>query len=285
MSRPLIFIALLTIFVTQQAHCHEVLILQSLRNQAYDEAVIGFKSVCASSTKKMVLSELTEMDLVRVVNEEKPELILAVGTEALTKAKKIRQIPIIYLMVLNPMVSGSNITGVSMTVPPERQIDFLKNIAPMPKRIGVLYSQQKSATYVKIAQQVSQQEGFQLIAREIRSPKEVPAMLQNLQGKIDIFWMLPDPNVVTHETVEFMLLFSQRAQIPVLAFAGKYVEMGAIASLDIDFLDMGKQAGEMAKSILEGTAVNDVPRAFVRKTTLKVNRKVANKLGITLGEP
>jgi putative ABC transport system substrate-binding protein len=70
--------------------------------------------------------------------------------------------------------------------------------------------------------------------------------------------------------------------VPVVAFAGKYVDEGALASLDIDGFDMGKQGGEMANRILDGIRPADIPNTEARKAVLKVNRKVAQKLGINL---
>ena len=94
--------------------------------------------------------------------------------------------------------------------------------------------------------------------------------------------MIPDATVVTPETFEFLLLFSQQNRMPIVTFAGKYVDTGALVSLDIDGFDLGKQAGEMANSILDGTRVSDIPNTEARKAVLKVNRKVAKKLGISL---
>ena len=55
-----------------------------------------------------------------------------------------------------------------------------------------------------------------------------------MQGKIDILWMLPDATVVTDETVELLLRFSFQHDVPMFSFSKKYVEVGAVASLDVD---------------------------------------------------
>jgi ABC-type uncharacterized transport system substrate-binding protein len=57
--------------------------------------------------------------------------------------------------------------------------------------------------------------------------------------------------------------------------------MGALFSLDIDSTDQGRQAGEMALRILNGSAVSTLPTKEARTTHLKVNGNVAKKLGIT----
>jgi putative ABC transport system substrate-binding protein len=87
---------------------------------------------------------------------------------------------------------------------------------------------------------------------------------------------------VTPETVEFLLLFTQQSGVPVVTFAGKYVDEGALISLDINSFDLGKQAGEMANKVLDGTRVSELPDSEARKAILRINRKVAQKLGISL---
>jgi putative ABC transport system substrate-binding protein len=124
--------------------------------------------------------------------------------------------------------------------------------------------------------------GIEIAAREVRSPREVPEQLKRMKASCNVFWMLPDPTVVTPETVEFILLYTQQNRMPVVTFAGKYVDTGALFSLDIDGFDLGKQAGEMAVRLLSGTDVSEVRETGARKAVMKVNRKVAEKLGIDL---
>lgn len=282
MTRIFLIIPLLMAFLSLPAYGYEILVVQGLKDKAYDEALRGFKSACPAESKRLVLSELQNTDIIRIVREEKPELILAIGADALARVKTVKQVPVVYLMVLNPNATGGNVTGVSMNVSPQRMLAVVMSLSPSPKRIGLLFNPKNSAAYVKTVQQAARAAGIELYSREVRSPRDVPAYLQDMEGKIDAFWMIPDPTVVTQETVEFILLSTQRQRLPVLTFSGKYVDMGALASLDIDFLDMGKQAGELAQTILHGTDVEELPHVDARKTRLKLNRNVAKKLGISL---
>ncbi len=105
-----------------------------------------------------------------------------------------------------------------------------------------------------------------------------------MKGKIDAFWMLPDLTVITPETVEYLLLFSLENTVPILTFAQKYVELGALLCVGIDAFDIGAQAGEMAEKILSGRDVKDVQWVDARKAVISINLKVARKLGITIDE-
>ena len=101
-----------------------------------------------------------------------------------------------------------------------------------------------------------------------------------MRGAIDAFWMIPDPTVLTPDSVEFLLLFAQENLVPVFSFAEKYEKMGALFSLDVDPVDMGKQAGEMTNRLLGGSPVDELPRVDARRAVLRFNHSVARKLGV-----
>ncbi len=57
--------------------------------------------------------------------------------------------------------------------------------------------------------------------------------------------------ILVTEVVQYMLLFSSRNKVPVLGLSERQTQMGALLSLSYgSSRDMGRQAGEMANSIL-----------------------------------
>jgi putative ABC transport system substrate-binding protein len=156
----------------------------------------------------------------------------------------------------------------------------LQEVLYQVKRVGLLYDPSKTGFFVKKALYSSEKLGIKLIVKEVHSPKDVPSMLDSMKDGIDAFWMLPDTTVVTPETVEYLLLFSLENKIPVLTFSDKYLDLGAMISVSIDAFDIGRQAGEMAKEILSGSDIKNLPRVHAQKAVLTLNLKVAKKLGI-----
>ncbi len=263
----------------------DVMVVQGLRVKPYDEALRGFRCACGAQVKRFFLTDLEGMDVVRKVREEKPRLLFVIGGDALKKVRAIRDVPVVYVMVVDPQSivrGGENITGVAMGVPPEKYLDLLALISPPPRVVGLIYNPATTGHLMKRVQQAARARGVVLQAREVHSSREVPAALDRLKGVIDSFWMLPDTTVVTPETVELLLLFSQKNRVPVISFAAKYVVMGALAALDIDGFDQGKQAGEMATSLLNGTPLAELPASDSRRAVVRTNMSVAKKLGITL---
>jgi putative tryptophan/tyrosine transport system substrate-binding protein len=264
---------------------HEILVLQSFKTAPFDEALRGFKSVCRSETKTVIVSDGERFDIGKTIREGKPGLILAIGASALNQAIKTRNTPIIYLMVLNPekMIRGrENVTGVNMIIPPGKYLDVMEKLNLSRLKVGLLYDPDYSAILMKRIIQGAASRGIDISAKEVRKPKDVPDMLEKMKGSFNLFWMLPDPSVVTADTVEYLLFFSQQYRVPIFTFADKYLQMGAMISLDIDSFDLGEQGGEIANRILAGGNIAEIPHAEPRKSVLRVNRKIAAKLGISL---
>jgi putative ABC transport system substrate-binding protein len=264
------------------AEAHHILVVQGSRVRPFEEAMRGFARACPHETFKIVVSESKGNEISEYLREEQPRLIVAVGADALEQVKQVRDVPIVYLMVLNPSQiapEAKNITGVGMKPPLSQQLDLIRKALPSATKIGVLYDPTRLAPFVKRAIEASRPLGLELVTREVRSPREVPGALQRLRGDIDALWMLPDPCVVTPETTEFILLFSGENRVPVITFSRKYVEMGALLALDIDPYDLGRQAGEMACRIIQGADVRTIPRADARKVVIRVNQSVARRLG------
>jgi len=264
-----------------------VLVVQSLSVAPYEEALAGFKSVCNAEIMKVVLSDQDKINPSQIIQSNKPELILAIGMDALTKIKEIEDIPIIYMMVLNPQAitfGEKNISGISMTLSPEKQVTTLLEVLPAVKRIGTLYNPDRTGNFIKGAVNAANNMGITLVTEKVQSTKELPSALNNIRNKIDAFWMIPDITVYSPETIEFLLLFLLENQKPIISFSEKYVELGALMSISVDPFDIGNQAGEMAKAILSNGGKRDVQRIDARKAVVLINLKIAKKLGITIDE-
>ena len=279
-----IFLLLILILPPSIADAKQrIVVVQGFEIKPYEEALKGFQSVCNVETKTIVISEQEGTEIIKSIRRIKPDMILVVGVDALSKVKMIKDIPIVYLMVLNPpspISKQENITGVSMNIPPEKQLGLLQEVLYQVKRVGLLYDPSKTGFLVEKALYSSKKLGIKLIVKEVHNPKDVPSMLDSMKDGIDAFWMLPDTTVITPETVEYLLLFSLENKIPVLTFSDKYLDLGAMISVGIDAFDIGRQAGEIAKEILSGTNIKNLPRVDARKSVLTLNLRAAKKLGI-----
>jgi putative ABC transport system substrate-binding protein len=188
-------------------------------------------------------------------------------------------------MVLGPeaVLSGhKDIRGVSMRIQPRNQLKALLTAAPSVRNVGLVFDPDKSGDFVREARNAAAKMGLRVVDKEVRSSKDVPSALIQIQAEIDSFWMVPDTTVITPETVEFLFLLCFEKNIPVLTFSEKYLSLGALVSTGVDPFDMGAQAGAMAKEILMGQGAKNVQLAHARKMVVSTNLMMAGKLGINL---
>ena len=280
----LIILILAVLFCRDTSAAADIVAVQSINIKPYNDALQGFEDACNCDVKRFFVTDSGVEDIIEAVRKTRPAVILAIGMDALDRVKRIKDLPIVYFMILNPPAAApdDNITGVSLYIDPVRQLSLLKKTVPDVNTIGLLYDPARTGDFVRRARIAAGKAGTLLIAREIHSPKDVPVQLQGLRGKIDAFWMLPDITVVTPETVEFLFLFSFENRIPVITFSDKYLEMGALISFDIDAPDIGMQAWGMTEKILSGTDIRKIKEADARKAVVTINRKTAGKLGINV---
>ncbi len=277
----IILIFLLPVIRANAAH-KSVLVVQSAKIAPYSAAVEGFKSTCRCTVRELVLSEAEGLNIFREIRSSQPDVIFAVGGNALQGLKAIKDIPIVYAMISNPEsipFAGANVTGVSMNISPEKQLALLREAFPDLHRIGLLYNPLKYGRFVEKAVAASRAMQMKILTREVRNAKDVPMKINSLKDKIDVYWMIPDSTVLSPDTIEYLFLFTCENKIPILTFAEKYLSMGAVMSVNINARDIGKQAGEMAEKILSGADVSDVPGVDAREADVAVNLITARKMG------
>jgi putative tryptophan/tyrosine transport system substrate-binding protein len=283
---------LLSLLQAGSAQGAQVAVITSADVDAYKDALRGFKRVL----RHQIVAEYDmegnletgKQMLADIQSKIKPDLILAIGPWAFqVTAAQATNMPVVYAMVLNPsslLPAGvKNVTGASMNVPVENTIRLFKQLGPQIRRVGVLSNRAKTGYLVKRAMQVGREQGLEIVDREIRSPKEAIQALDALQDEIHALWILPDEIVLTPEVVQYMVLFSYRKKIPLIGLSERQAQMGALVSLSFaSSEDIGRQAAELANSILEGQPPDRLPFTMARQVKLTVNLKAAEKLGIEI---
>ena len=270
------------------ASAQKILAVQSIRVAPYEKALKGFESVCNLHVRRLVLSDYEDIDIAHEIKSLHPDMILAIGVTALAKVKHIKKIPIIYFMVLDPKAvisfTEKNISGVSMNIPQKDQLSVIVKLFPDTKDIGIIYNPQKTGFMVKRAETAAWNTGINLIKKTVNTPKNVASRMMEMQGKIDLFWLLPDTTVLTPETINFLFLFSMNNKIPVIAFSENYLGMGALLSIGIDSYDIGRQAGELGNIFFKGNKKLFNQHIDARKPVISLNKKIADKLGIKINK-
>ena len=284
----LIFCVIFIFLVCSQRLYAHVAIIKSGEIKPYQDAITGFKKVCRTNTVEYDLAgELDNtQEIIKKINDKNPDLILAVGTKAAIFAKQeINDFPIVFLMVSRPEkygLTGKNITGVSLNIPTNIQFKTLRLIIPQLKTIGVIYNPKISREAIEIAAATAKNMGLELVAIKVNSEKEVPQALRIMKGNIDAMWMVMDETVVNSQSIQYIMLFTIRNKIPFMGLSIRFVQDGALLALQSDYMNIGRQSGEIANLILESKSADDIPIATPKKNELVLNLKTAKLIGIDI---
>ena len=290
-NRKNTFAALAVIFLLYNApllSAEEIVVVKSSDIKPYNDALEGFKRTCRCTVRELNLPETGQNNIHKKILGIAPDAVLAIGIDALNSVGKIDNLPIFYTMIteLVPEFAEKRkkYSGTNMDILPETYLSYMARLFPKARRVGIIYSKRNTGQFVNEALAISNSSGFEIIAREVSTPARVPAVIESMKGKIDMFWMLPDTEVVTSETVDSILLFSFQNNVPVFSFSNKYVKMGALASLRVDPVALGAQTGTIVSKRLDNDIVENPVHTRPQKVLLSVNRKIAAKFGLPLGD-
>lgn len=277
--------------VPTQAHAAgvEIAILRSSDLKAYNDAIEGFKTTAPDGTTYTDYDLRGDLErgkqLARKIRASDASLVVAVGLKAALAAKlEIVDTPILYMMILDPLkhqLTTANMTGVLLEIPTDRQFKVMRAFLPTLRRIGMLYDPDKTAPKLKEAEPRAAIHEFQLRGFPVGNEKEVPQQLRMLLSESEALWLVPDSTVLTDESIRFILESAVAKQVPVIGFSSDFTRLGALLSMSIDYSDVGRETGLLAKRILNGEQLPIKP-VSVQKIRITVNPKTAKYLGITI---
>ncbi len=281
---------LLGLGVSTPSFAHEIAILKSADIAAYNEAVAGFKATATASTTFSEYDLQGNIErgrkLARKVRASNAALVLAVGLKAALVAKlEILDAPVVFCMVLDPVkydLTAPNMTGILLETPQDRLFRAIREALPLVKRIGVVYDPEKTARHVREGRKRAKAVGLKLVARRVRTQKDVPGTLRAILPSVDALWLLPDSTVLNEDSLNFLVSTATESEVPLIGFSSDLVRSGALLGLFVNYEDIGSQASLLARQILDGQFT--VPHAPMppERVRMALNLKMAKFLGIMI---
>ncbi len=226
---------------------------------------------------------------------KKVDMICAIATPCASTAYNATMntdIPVIYTAVSDPVIAGlakedgspvGNITGTSDALAVDAQLQMIREILPEAKTIGIIYTTSEENSISTIAQykEKAPQYGFEIVDTGISSISEVAMAAADIAGKVDCITNLTDNTVVS--ALQTVLAEAEKAGIPVFGSEVEQVKAGCVASMGLEYFELGKQTGRMAAKVLKGEAkASEMNFEVISEPSLYVNFAAADKLGLTL---
>ncbi len=279
---------------------HRIVIVKSSSSAPFLKAAEGFKKEIRRSEMEAILMEYDVSDgskpenqIAQTIEDLKPDLIVTIGSRSTAiLSRKIKDIPIVFCTVLNPVSSGfvqsmtssgNNVTGASLDIPVRIQLEKFKLIVPRLKRLGVLFTPDSKPVIVE-AQGVCKQLGIELVSELIHSEKEIPEAVEALGQEVDGLWAVADTVIFTPQSSQYILLYTLRNGLPFMGFSPSFVKAGALFTLACDHKDVGRQAGELALRVLHGQKPSRVSITIPRMIYLCLNVRTAGQIDLKIPE-
>ena len=202
--------------------------------------------------------------------------------------------PVIFTAVTDPVAAElanadgipiGEITGTSDKLPVEQQLKMIREILPDAKTIGIMYttSEVNSESAIAEYKELAPNYDFEIVDSGISSSADIPLAADTLIGKVDCITNLTDNTVVA--SLPVILSKTSAKNIPVFGSEIEQVKIGCLAAMGLDYVELGKQTGEMAAKVLKGEAkASELNFETIKDAAFYGNTKVAENLGITLPE-
>lgn len=218
------------------------------------------------------------------------DVILAIATPsavAAANAAADNDIPVVYCAVTDATVMANfkNITGSSDIPNFEKQLEVVTTVMGKSEiKIGVLYSTDESSSPVQVAnlkEAAKNYSGMEIIDSAVSDITTIDTKTNDLinQG-VDCFINLLD-NTIVGKLESNILPITNEKKIPVFGSEIEQVKLGCIASASIEYIDVGRAAGEAAAKILNGTKASDIPVAYISEPQIFYNSAVCSLFELT----
>lgn len=221
------------------------------------------------------------------------DLVLAIATPATQAiAGKTTEIPILGTAVTDYEVArlvdsneapGGNVSGTTDMNPIAEQIDLLTKLVPTAKTVGVLYtsSEDNSVLQAAIAKEAIEKAGLSYVEVTVTNSNDVQQAAQSIVGQCDAIY-IPTDNVFA-SAMPVVHGVTSSSKTPVICGESGMVLNGGLATLGINYYDLGYQTGLMAVKILKGEAEPaTMPIEASTAFDFAINGTVAEEIGLEI---
>ena len=278
-------------------------VLQYMEHGALDAAYEGF--IVGLAEKGYIEGENIKIDLKNahgdlttaqtIANQyvsDDVDMMFAIATQAVQSAyNATKDIPILMTAVTDPVEagvvkdwnqSGTNVTGTSDLTPVAKQMELITELVPEAKTVGVIYttSEVNSEVQVKMAEEAASNLGLQVIRVGVTTVNDIPQAVASVIDKVDAMYAPTDNLIASSMPVLWNACLDKK--VPIVAGVDTMVIDGGIATEGIDYYQLGYETGLMAAQVLEGKDPSTMPINTLQNTTLIVNQKNAEAIGLSI---
>ena len=222
--------------------------------------------------------------------DEEVDAIVAIATpSAMAAANFSDDIPVVFSAVSDPVGAGlvknlekpeGNITGTSDEIQVNLILDLAVEMYPKTKTIGFLYNsgEANSVSNLEKVKAYASKNSLEVVEAAITNTSEVQSATQTLIDKTDVIFA-PNDNTVA-SAMDIVSSLTVEAKTPLFVGADSMVGDGGLATVGINYEDLGTSTGNMVIQILNGTSPTDIPvKVFKEDLSVYINTTIAKAIG------
>jgi len=273
-------------------------ILQLVEHPALDAAYEGFIAALVEAGLDFEYDFQNAQGDIQVVNTiaqrfvgNNVDLVLAIATPSVQAMASVTEdIPIVGTaitsyeragVVVSNEAPGGNVTGASDMNPIEAQINMIVEFLPGIETLGIVYSSNEanSVYQAEIARAIAEGLGLTVVEGTVTTTGDVQQNTLSIANRVDAIF-IPTDN--THaDAMGIVAQVSIETGVPVFPGEENMAMGGGIATLSVNYFELGKQSGNMAVQILRyGADPGTMPIQFAETLNYIVNGFMVEELGI-----
>lgn len=181
-------------------------------------------------------------------------------------------------------VVGNNVSGTSDLAPLEEQAQMIIDLVPEAKVVGLLYcsSEANSLYQVNKVQEYLEAKGLTVNSYSFSDSNDVASVATSACLETDALYIPTDNTCASNgEVIKSAALDNN---VPIIAGEQACCKAaGGLATLSIDYYELGKTTGQMAVKILKGEAkVEEMAIEYYGNPVKMIDKEVADKFGIAV---
>ena len=307
MLKKILVLALVATFMLAITACgntsdkdtYTVGICQLLPHPALDAATKGFMESLQAELGEENVTFLNEnarneinvcTTIITNLINKKVDLIMANATPALTAAVNgTDTIPVLGTSIteygtalgiddFNGLV-GSNVSGTSDLAPLDQQAQMILDLFPEAKTVAMLYcmGEPNSKYQVKVITEILKDAGITVIDKAFTDSNDVSVVAASAASEADVIYVPTDNTAAgCAQTIGGVI-----GKTPLIAGEEGICSGCGVATLTINYYDLGVATGKMAAKILKGEAnISEMPIEYAAQFTKKYNPEICADLGI-----
>lgn len=282
---------------------YRVGVIQLIQHEALDKATQGFVDVLNEE-----FGEEVDIDVQNASGDsntctlmannfvaENVDLIMCNATPALQAAKFATEtIPVLGTSVTEYGVAlgidnfnglvGTNISGTSDLAPLDQQAQMFIDLLPNAKNIGIIYcsSEDNSIYQVKVVTDYLTSKGLNVTPYSFSDTSSADQAITSACENSDAIY-IPTDNACA-DNGPLIAQIAEVNNVPIITGEkSTCISCKALATLSIDYYDLGRTTGQMAVKVLKGEAnISEMKIEYFANPVKLYSKEVADKFGVTV---